>query len=71
MTYQEAMLVTKGSQVVYRGKITEVLSVEHRTPYALYLRLAGVAGPVSYAATLLADDFLITNKLTHFRGTDL
>jgi hypothetical protein len=58
MTFQEAMQITKGSQVAYRGKITEVLSVEHRGPYAVYLRLAGFATPVSYASVMLADELV-------------
>jgi len=53
MTIQEAERVTPGTCVLYRGKMTEVLSVDRRIPPMIYFRLAGVGGRTSYASVIL------------------
>jgi hypothetical protein len=54
MRFQEAELVTPGTRLVYRGKPTEVLSVDRRVPAMIYFRLAGVGGRTSYARVMAA-----------------
>jgi hypothetical protein len=54
MTFQEAECISPGARVAYRGKITEVLSVDRGTPAMIYFRLAGVGGRTSYARVMPA-----------------
>jgi len=52
VNYQEAIKLKTGSYVLYRGNVTEVLSISQTSQHALYFRLAGVETPVNYAVLL-------------------
>ena len=52
MLFQEAEQIRPGAQVIYRGKITEVLGVHRRVPSTLYFHLAGFREPANYASVI-------------------
>jgi hypothetical protein len=62
MNYAEAMSVQQGSPVLYRGRVTEVLSISRTTQHALYFRLAGFQTPVNYASVRPAPEIALKSS---------